>query len=372
MSVMLPPYEPETVEDDVVDPRVLVRQWRAIVDVLRRNRPRLLQGAFAGAVIGLVIAVLLRPEFRSVARLLPYRTPGMGAGLSGLAGLAGVRLPAGLTEQTVTPELFPELVRSLDFRVALAGSRVRIASLDRTMPVVDYLRFLADSTWRGQAYSYTLGLPGIVIDRMSAGQVMRPAPIPGDTVAPPSYSLEYMKRLEELEERVDVAYDKKTSLVTITVDLPDAVAAAQLAGLVSSRLMSTIVRYETSKASEQFAYLRRQHERGRLRYERAQDELARFTDRNRGLTSAVALVERSRLEREVNLSFEVFGELSRQLEQVGLKVNQDTPAFTVLEHPVIAPKKSSPRRAVLVLTGAMVGLVAAATLLLARWWMGRA
>lgn len=359
-------------DDDVADPRALAARGVEVLSLLRRNVRALVGGLALGATLGLAVAVLLRPEFRSVTRLLPYRQPGVGSGLSGLAGLAGVRLPAGLGEQTVTPELFPEVVRSLDFRVTVGATRIRVPSLDRSMTVVEYLRFVADSTWRGQLHGWTLGLPGKLMERLNGGGAAATKPVPGDTTAPPAYTLEYMKRLEELEERVIVSYDKKTSLVTIAAELPDAGAAAQLASVVSTNLMASIVRFETRKAAEQLAFLREQHARSRVRYEQAQDALAQFTDRNRGLTSATALVERARLEREASLTFEVFGELSRQLEQVALKVKQDTPAFTVLEQPVVPPKKFAPKRAVLVLMGAIAGLALAAGLLVVRWWMSRA
>lgn len=368
---MSQPVVPIRIDDDVADPRALVARGAALVGLLRRNVRQLVVGLLLGAAFGMLVAIVIRPEFRSVTRLLPYRTASVGSSLSGLAGLAGVRLPAGIGEQTVTPEIFPEVVSSLDFRVAVGGTLIRIPSLGRSMTVVDYLRYVADSTWRGQLDGYTLGLPGRIQERLGGGSTAGRASAAGDSTAPPAYTLEYMKRLEELDERVVVSYDKKTSLVTIAAALPDAAAAAQLASIVSTNLMASIVRFETRKAAEQLAFLTEQHARSRVRYEQAQDALAQFTDRNRGLTSATALVEKSRLEREASLTFEVFGELSRQLEQIALKVKQDTPAFTVLEKPVVPPRKYAPRRAVLVLMGAFAGLAIAVGVLAFRWWMSQ-
>jgi len=175
-----------------------------------------------------------------------------------------------------------------------------------------------------------------------------------------------MRLIIELRGRVGVTYDKKNSLVTISTELPDAVAAANLAQLVSERLMSSIVEIETRKADEQLRFASAQYEIALARYESAQRAVAVFADRNRMLSSATAAVERQRLERDAELAYELFSELSRQFEQLKVKKSQDTPAFSVLQEPVVAPRKQSPRRSRFALAGALLGAIAVGLFALSR------
>lgn len=367
MGEVAPGEQWEQASDDIAKVRALAQRIAFAFGVLRSQVGTVLFGAGAGLAAGIVVALLMQPEFRSTSRLVPYRSSSVApAGLSGLAGLAGVRFSGLGLDQTVTPELFPEVVRSLDFRIELAEERIQVPSLRRDMKVVDYLRFLADSTWRGRVYGYTIGMSGRLLSAIGAID-----PAMGSTAlkqgdGPKVLSAEHVNRLTELNNRIRIAYDKKTSLITITADMPDATAAAQTASLVSSRLRSTVIKYETSKATEQLAFLQRQVSRSKERYWRAEEELARFLDSNRVLLSATSIVKRTRLEREVTLSFEVLSEVTRQLEQVALKVNQDTPAFAVLEQPIVEPRRNSPKRTVLVLAGLAMGLLIASAAVLFR------
>ncbi|WKW12477.1 hypothetical protein Strain138_001770 [Pseudogemmatithrix spongiicola] len=347
---MLPP-------DDVVDPRALLAAAQKVIRRILDARWRLLGGLLAGATLGVILSFAFAPAFRSESRLLPYRGGSPAGGLSGLAGLAGIRVDPGMFEPTVTADLFPEIVRSMDFQVALASAPIRVGSLGRSMPVGEYLRYLADSTWRGKLSTYTLGLPGLLLGGGDDGAT---AVVPDSSAArgPATPSWAFMKRILEQRRRVSVAYDKKTSLVTITTELPDAVAAADLAQLVSDRLMAAIVGIETRKADEQLRFASAQREVVSARYEAAQRALAAFADRNRTLMSATAAVERLRLEREAEMAYEMFSEMSRQYEQLKVKKSQDTPAFSVLQQPVVAPRKSSPRRSLFAVAGAVFGLAA--------------
>jgi len=350
---MLPP-------DDVVDPRALLAAAQTAARQLFAARWRLLGGLLAGATLGIVLSFAFAPAFRSESRLLPYRSGSPGGGLSGLAGLAGIRVDPGMFELTVTADLFPEIVRSMDFQVALAKAPIRVGSLGRSMPVGEYLRYLADSTWRGKLSTYTLGLPGLLLDGGRDDSAVVTVADSAAAMGPAAPSWAFMKRILEQRQRVSVAYDKKTSLVTISTELPDAVAAADLAQLVSERLMAAIVTIETRKADEQLRFASVQQQVAAARYETSQRALAAFADRNRMLTSATAAVERLRLEREAELSHDLFSEMSRQYEQLKVKKSQDTPAFSVLQQPVVAPRKSSPRRSLFAIAGALLGAVAVA------------
>ncbi|MEI6739341.1 MAG: GNVR domain-containing protein [Gemmatimonadaceae bacterium] len=308
-------------------------------------------------LVGLFLAFASPDEFDAKTRVLPYRS-GAGAigGLSGLAGLAGIRLPAGAADQTITADLYPEVAKSQDFRIQVVETPVYFTTLGRSATTLEFFRTLYDQPLTDLLLKYTVGLPGEIL------AVLRPqrngstnAALPDSVTRLKSYDQKYMKLVRVLDKRIAVNIDKRTSIITITAMMPDPYAAADLVRVTSNLLMARIIDYESRKAGEQFRFVREQQERAMRRYEIVQRELASFDDRNRTLMRATAKIERDRLQREYDLAFEVYQQLSRELEQARLKMSQDTPAFTVLEQVTVPSERSSPQRARMILVSLFLG-----------------
>lgn len=273
----------------------------------------------AAAVLGVVRLKMKTPEYEAQVKILPYRSSSSSGGLSGLAGLAGIRLPVNGGEQTITVELYPEVAKTLAFKVAVAESELSFPSRGGRMKL---RTFLEDSVAARKAR-----------EKAAAGAARDSFP---DGVAP--YAPEYLGVLSGVASRVEVLFERRTSIVTVKGRLPDQVAAAELAHVASQRLMESVRAVDIRKAEEQLRFVQQAYAASVERYNAAQLALARYVDRNRVLNSAVSQVERSRLERESELAFEVYQQLSRELEQAKTRLSQDTPVFSVLE-PATVPTR---------------------------------
>jgi uncharacterized protein involved in exopolysaccharide biosynthesis len=169
-----------------------------------------------------------------------------------------------------------------------------------------------------------------------------------------------------------ISIDRKTSVITINGTMPDPYAAADLVRVTSSRLMEEIIKYESRKAGEQFMFVNQQYGQAKNRYERAQREIALFADQNRSLMSAVSRINQERLQREYDISFEMYQQFSRDLEQARMKMNQDTPVFTVLERVSVPNDRVSPRRVRILLFSVFLGTFAGVLVVWARQLLARA
>lgn len=323
------------------------------------DRTRVVQFMFLAVLAGFFFAFASGEEFVAKTRILPYRSgAGSANSLSGLAGLAGVRLPGGPGEQTITADLYPEVAKSLDFRLSVAETPIRFSSLGRKATTVEYFQYLRKTPLIELVEEYSFGLPSKLIafsqaPRPSNSRVVNTQ----DTEGLPSYSRYYLAFVNLLEGRLSISIDKKTSIITIVGQMPDPYAAADLVHVASTRLMERIIDYESRKAGEQFRFVKEQHRQSKDRYERTQQQLASFSDRNRALMSATAQIDRDRLQREYDLAFEVFQQFSRELEQARIKMNQDTPVFTVIERVTVPAERSSPRRARIMLLCLLAGML---------------
>lgn len=88
--------------------------------------------------LGLIIALFSRSEYTATTQILPYRNPSNTEALSSLAGLAGIRLPTGITEETITADLYPVIAQTLDFRASVALTPIRFASSPAPETAVRY------------------------------------------------------------------------------------------------------------------------------------------------------------------------------------------------------------------------------------------
>lgn len=308
-------------------------------------------------VAGLLIAFGSQEEYSASTKLLPYRTAAGSSALSGLAGLAGVRLPSGVADETITADLYPVIARTLDFQISVAETPLRFATTTKPITMVKYFQDhrsafdAASGRLADLRYSLVSALKGSHQSRTSTVTGAN-----GDTLR--VFDREYLKIVQDLDSRLLVSIDKKTSVTSIMGVMPDPYAAADLVQTASERLMQRIIDYEAKKAGEQLRFIDEQYQQGRMRYEQTQTNLAVFVDRNRSLVSAVARIERDRLQREFNVAFEVLQQLSVEQAQARIKKNQDTPVFTVLEQVTVPNHRSSPQRSRILLLAIFASIAA--------------
>jgi uncharacterized protein involved in exopolysaccharide biosynthesis len=350
----MPPVAPRSGDVSVPELIEKTREFGRLVWRQRRLFVRPLAITIAG---GLLIAFASRSEYTASTKLLPYRTGSSSAALSGLAGLAGVRLPAGSDDQTITADLYPVLAKTLDFRISVAETPIRFATTGKPITTVKY--FQDHRSIMDAASSSLATLRYSIVSAATGGRQSTPSSIIGANGTPLRvYDREYLNIVQDLDNRLLVSIDKKTSVISITGIMPSPYAAADLVQTASERLMQRIIDYEAKKAGEQLIFIEEQYGQAKTRYEQAQQNLALFADRNRSLVSPLSQIERDRLQSEFNVAFNVYQQLSGELQLARIKKNQDTPVFTVLEQVTVPNQRSSPRRSRILLMAIFVGLLA--------------
>ena len=320
-----------------------------------RERRLFVRPLLATVALGLIIAFASRKEYTASTKLLPYRTSGGSGSLSGLAGLAGIRLPTGGDDQTITADLWPVIAKTLDFRVSVAETPLRFTPAAKPTTLVQY--FKDHQSVMDQMAGAIGDMRYSVVSAATGDRPTNSSTITSATGEPlRTYTRQYLRIVQDLDNRLLVSIDKKTSVISIVGVMPSPYAAADLVQTASERLMERIIDYEAKKAGEQLKFIEEQYSQARSRYEQAQQNLAVFADRNRALVSPLAQIERDRLQSEFNVASDVYQQLSGQLQMARIKKNQDTPVFTVLEQVTVPNSKSSPRRTRILMLAIFAGL----------------
>lgn len=174
------------------------------------------------------------------------------------------------------------------------------------------------------------------------------------------------RTLRRLRKAIAVNVNVRTGVVRFTVEArtPPLAKAIAESALVALNLANIALRQARATAERAFTSDRAEHARGELAA--AESVLARFYDRNRTITNSPALVmEESRLRRSVDMAQQVYVQLRLQAEQAAVQEVRNTPAISVVDPPVQPVRRSRPKRRVVVLLGAAIGLLVASLRILA-------
>ena len=93
-------------------------------------------------------------------------------------------------------------------------------------------------------------------------------------------------------------------------------------------------------------------------------KLAFFSDSNLNSVNSFVLNEKNKLESEFQIISAVVEEISKQVEQAKLQLKRDTPVFSTIQEAVIPIKKSSPKRAQLVIIFGFTGFIISCIIIL--------
>ncbi|WP_080059059.1 lipopolysaccharide biosynthesis protein [Spirosoma aerolatum] len=318
-----------------------------IIQFLKDSRKTVFYWGMAFLVLGILYAFSQKNEYTTIVKVMPeLKTTGTGAGLGDLksiASLAGVNLGTlGSASEAIRPDLYPDIVQSLPFTLHLLKQPVTTVEITKPQSLQNYL---LEESHKG-IFSFLRGSDN---DAMKG--------LPTATVNVLHLTRQQEELSKQVNSRITADIDKKSGIITITSRMPDAVVAATVAQQTLNYLTSYVTNYRTSKARQQLKFLKNQVNDARKRYEASELQLSAYRDRNRNLFLNTAKIEEQRLQADYILAQSVYGDLSKQLEQARIKVEEEAPVFQVLEPSRIPLKKSGPKRTAIAAVFGILGII---------------
>jgi uncharacterized protein involved in exopolysaccharide biosynthesis len=298
--------------------------------------------AFAVAI---VVAFSIPKEYSTVVKMAPE--VGDGAKKAGaLAALTGMNLGGSSSGDAISPDLYPDVVQSIPFLVELFSFEVTYEEESKGILFYDYLTKHYRKPW----WAALVGLPSKTID-WCKGVFSGETPV-GEIQQQGFISLteEQQEVVELLQQKLNVSVDKKTLVITATVSLQNPIISAQIAQLITEKLQGYITNYRTQKAKQDYDFTLRAFTDARTNYYKAQEAYAAFEDGNKNIISASYRTEQIRLQNDMSLAFSIYNTLAQKLEQDKLRIQEQTPVYTVIEPASVPLKASSPKK-LLILIG---------------------
>ncbi|GJM62004.1 GNVR domain-containing protein [Persicobacter diffluens] len=339
---------PNYYEEDEID---LVAVAKHIIE----NRHIIYKSVAICTVIGLLVAIFSPVKYTAKATLIPEAGEAqMGnlGGLAGLAGMAGINIGGMMGDQsTIPPELYPEVVKSWPFQKQLMETEITLAEVGRPITVYEYYAEWKKEQLGAKIKKYTIGLPG-TIKKAITGEVIAPMVREG---GPEVITKEQGDIREILSELVLVEVDTKTGVISLEVEMPEALASAQMGQVALDYLQKYITDYKTEKARQNLNFIQESFNEKETEFLAVQKELAEFQDKNQFVATAIARTEEKAISDKYNLASKIYQELSGQLEQAKIALKDQMPNFTVLEPISVPIEKSAPKRMLILIISGFIG-----------------
>ena len=305
------------------------------------------------ALFGVIFALFQPNEFTSSTTFIPQLSSGVktgGSSLSGLASLAGINIGSMESSSEFPPTLYPQVINGVPFRLELLSNEIKINN--KVVLVKDYfLEKKISFNIIGTIKKYTIGLPSLILSSFKdESEILNESIIY-------SVTQEDKALFELINNNLSLSINEKEGFITISFTDSNKNVAAQITQIAQNLLQEKIIEFKNMSSKEMLDFALKQYSEKKDLYEKLQDERALFVDKNINISSSLFQNKLSRLDSDVNILESIVQQLASQVEQAKLQVNKDTPVFTTIQPVTIPYEKSAPKRSLIVIVFAFLGLI---------------
>jgi uncharacterized protein involved in exopolysaccharide biosynthesis len=352
----------------VEEEKELTIDFGALWEVIKKGKWFIMLTGLLFAIITAVIVFNKPNEYTSAASVMPEMESSSAGGLSkfaGLASLAGLDLSSMSSSDAIRPDLYPSVINNTSFFLYLLEQDVKTTDRNKENFLDFYIR-----TYELEEDTISTGKKGFISSlRESLGiasKVVVNQDSTNDFIYLPKYKGEI---IDALKEKIVADMDKKTGIISVSVELPDPVTAAYVAKISMDYLTAFVTDYRTEKSRQDLDFLAQQLGRAKGKYYTTQSKKAQYSDQFQSATIRLqaADIQRERIEADYRVSSSFYTELMKQYESAKMDLQKQTPVFKTLEQSIIPYEKSGPSRSItLVIFGIMGGCFGVFILLLRK------
>ncbi len=336
----------------------------ALFETVCAGRRTVIKYLIIFGLIGLFVAIFSPKEYTATTVMVPSTAEkGKAGALGGLAAMAGINLSAGSSE-VIPPTLYPKVIKSVLFKRQLSEMKINSSENDEPISYKKYYLDVYSPGLLANIKRYTIGLPGLILGSLRGKSVSMEKK--NDTSSLIFITKEEKGVYKTLEDNINLEINDKGGYVKLSASMPEAIPAAQLAERAQALLQQYIIEFKSKKAKEQLSFIQERFKEKEKEFRKAEYALANFQDRNHSVISAKAKTREKQLQARYNLSYGVYSELAKQIEQQKIQVKEDTPVFSIIEPVSVPTEKSKPKRALILLIWLFLGVVVGVGVVLGR------
>lgn len=276
----------------------------------------------------------------------------MGGTLGSLASSFGLDLGAMETTDAINPMLYPDLMEDNGFVTGLFD--IHVKSVDGEINC-SYYEYLTKHQKRA-FWTYAIGWVKKFFTTKDQGGKK------GGKFDPYMLSKKQDDVATLIRSFVTISIDKKTAVITIETKAQDALICKTLADSVKERLQILITNYRTNKSRIDEQYYKKLVDEAKAEYEKARRLYASYADSNMDVMLESYKATQADLENDMQLKYNTYTTLMTQYQAARAKVQERTPAFTLVKGAAVPIKPAGPKRMLFV-----IGMCILVTMITSLW-----
>lgn len=305
-----------------------------------------------------LLMVCIPRYYKSEVSLAPEPTgPSVGGSLESLAssfGLGGMLSKMG-SQDAIYAEIYPEVVSSKNFIADLMTVQIKTKKGDLQCDYYTYMSDHQKQAWWGYILDWVKNLmdttPDNVPDKKGGFSVF-------------NHTKKQDAVFSRIEKNIRCRYDKKTDIVHVVVTDQDPLVSAIMAEATCQKLQEFIVKYRTNKAQIDYEHYKTLRDKARADYDKAMQLYSVYADGHSNAVRSSSLTKAESLENEMESRWNIYSALNNQVQSAEAKLQEATPAFTIIEGASIPFKPAGPKRTIIaILMAILAGVILTGQLL---------
>lgn len=314
-------------------------------------------------VLGVLVALFSSKVYTASCDIVPDVGRKTSSQMSSLAAIAGVNLHQSQDVSNLSPYVYENILNGTSFRKELMQTEIYFEKAGKPVKLFDY--YTSEEYNKPNIFDYikkyTIGLPFVILNAIRGEEPEPDYSALSDNEDAPvieTMSKEEFAVVGLIGSCVSITLDDKNGYVTITANMPEALAAAQLAQATVDLLQKYITKFKIAKVQSNLDFIQSRYDEAKKNFEDIQVRRAAFRDANANTLKYTARVEAEKLDAEYTLAMNLYSELATQLEQAKIEVKKDTPILTIVSPVTVPFKKSKPQRVMILFAFTFLGVVA--------------
>ena len=326
---------------------------------LWKERKLIIKTVCIAAVAGVVIAFSMPKVYTARVVLSPETVKNNRSSLSSMASMLGLGNMMANEANAMNLTMASDIISSTPFVLELFNTPVKTLDGKIDTTLVGYMASQSKPWW-----GTVMSLPGKAIGGIVSLFKENEEEGEAKPLDPFHLTKEQVKQAKFIRSIMSASVDKKTGITQVEVTTQDPLVAATLADTVIMKLQKFITDYKITKAKEDCHYWEQIYEERKKEFYQAQENYANYADANQGVVRQSVKIEQERLQNEMNLSLQMFTQVSTQLQMARAKVQEDKPVFAVLEPATVPLLPSGTSRKTILLGVVFFAFVAASAWIL--------
>ncbi len=311
-------------------------------------------------VVGLLIALFAPDQYRSSAKVIREIQGEDALGnISALSALRGFGFSLGAVSSGLTPEAYPDITKGREVTLAVVRDTFFFRDVGEEMTFVTYVR-------DHQGFIRKLAkLPRKLMSAISGAD-------PTHAIRSFDDSIIYLTEEEEqaikyVSDLVSTNVDLESGLMTIAATTDNPYLSAAVTASFVRHLIDRVREILTYKSRMNLEFIEERFQEAGRELLVAEENLARFLDRNTALKSATLGTERDRLQRQVTFKTQLYSDLQAQLTQAEIELQRSEPVVTILERPAPPIEPAGMSGKVILIVFLLLGAAVGVALAFIRW-----